>query len=195
MTEFTDEVPRRRKRPFLRGALLGFVLGAAVASGVFGLVLHEMQQRHRAELAAVGIKIDPAGLLEAALGKSDPNRSRVTSGADESKILEIGKAFVADLEYHRFVSAYRSTTAAYQMQTPRKMFDEMIEKFPGIRRMNEAVVRDCKVRKGSDGKGYEFYCTAKDNQDLSLINFSLVLLQENGDWKVNELEITAEKKP
>jgi hypothetical protein len=44
--------------------LAGVVVGAAVASGVFWFVMHQQEQRHQAELAAVAAgTVNPAGLL------------------------------------------------------------------------------------------------------------------------------------
>jgi hypothetical protein len=201
-------------------ALGGLAVGGALVSGILLFVLNEQRKRYQAEVETLQAEVERLTLpqtaadglarlatsgLNAVVGSSAPG-SQPQVDSEEAKALEFGKAFVADLENNRLASAYRSTSASFQKQTERKAFDEMIAKNPGIRNLaSDPTTREHKVRKSSDGEGYEFYCTARDLGGHSgqprvaigfgvgkLLNIALMLTQENGALKVAELEITPE---
>lgn len=153
----------------------------------------------RAEAAAAQAEL---AKLKAAM--NPPHKAQ----SEETEVLECGIGFVADVEQNRLASAYRSTSAAYQKQVERKVFDAMIEKH-GIKPLETITHRQHKVTKLPGGKGYEFYCTARElnarefggPRALNLndpgvgprVNFALTISSENGAWKISTLEITVEK--
>ena len=122
---------------------------------------------------------------------------KTAKSGEEEAVLEAGKSLVADLESNRLSAAYKSTTADYQKQTDRKTFDEMIRTVPGVRHLSTvSSFREQKARKAPDGKSWEFYFTGQDmNQSAgkNTVNVAATFVQEADAWRVQELEITADK--
>jgi cell division protein FtsB len=113
---------------------------------------------------------------------------------EEEKVKQLGKEFVEDLEKDRVASAFRSTSAAFQKRTERKAFDEMVEKSAELKGLIQVEqFRQQKVKKLSGDKGYEYYFTGQTFQTSKLVNISLVLINDSGEWKVDDVEIRVAK--
>lgn len=199
--------------------LVGLILGGAAASGGFLVYNQQKQSAFEAQIADLEAKLaaklpgDPGKLLNAALGQVGnfgglipnvnlPGAPQPAAPAvplvvsDEIKVDELGKGFIADLESNRVLSAYKTMSDDYQKKTERKDFDALIAKFPGLRRMNSSSYpREQKIRKHND-KSWEFYFTGRDAQGAfgkNLVNLALTISKDGDEWRINELEITAEK--
>ncbi len=199
--------------------LVGLILGGAAASGGFLVYNQQKQRTVEAQVADLEAKLaakfpaDPGKLLNAALDQVGnfgglipvgnlPGAARPAAPAvpvvvsDEIKVDEIGKGFIGDLESNRFLSAYKTMSDAYQKKTERKDFDALIAKFPGLRRMNSSSYpREQKIRKHTD-KSWEFYFTGRDAQGAigkNLVNLALTITKDGDEWRIHELEISAEK--
>jgi len=204
MSEPTTSSASPEKTSWLLNGLVGLLIGAALTSGVFLILMRRQEARHQEQLAALRPKsIDLVNMLNSALGNSTdkaPQTAAATpADAEAAKVLAFGKAFVADLENDRLASAYRTTTATYQAKQQRKEFDEMVHKIVGVRRLiQQESDRESKVRKQADGTGHEFYFTGHDYQasgQNNRINLALVIVPEKDGFRVSELELTAEKGP
>jgi hypothetical protein len=124
---------------------------------------------------------------------------------EEMQVLDFGKTFVGDLEQNRLTSAYRLTSAEYQQEVERQKFDELVEKLPGLKRLENMQHRQSKVRKSADGKQWEYYCTAREIDPNQLsgadpglgprINFAINIAKLDNGWQVTALEILREKTP
>lgn len=200
--------------------ILFFLIGLAFGGGAAGagfLVYNQQQQRaFEAQVAELQVKAAaqmPGKLLDAAINELGGNLGGLGLGgnpqiaprvvapaaapvvvSEEVKVNEIGKGFVADLENNRVAAAYRSMSDGFQKKTERKDFDALVAKFPGLRRLS-AFSREQKTRKNND-KSWEFYFTSQDTQGFvgkNLVNLALTIAKDGDEWRIDELEITAEK--
>jgi hypothetical protein len=182
--------------PILAG-LFGLALGAAVAGGVFWLLMERQRTRHAAELAEANLALRPLNIGEVPNLMPNPNVPIFDMrGDDESKVRKFGTDFVEDLENNRMQSAYRSMTPDFQMKNKREDFDAMIAENPSVRSLS-GVDRSEKVRKGADGQSYEYYLTAVERSDdgrRSKVNFALTIVKVNDEWRIAEWEIVADSK-
>jgi hypothetical protein len=114
---------------------------------------------------------------------------------EEEKVKQVGKEFVVDLEKDRVASAYRSTSTSFQKRTERKAFDELVEKYPQVRDLAQADSwRQEKIKKLSNKKGYEYYFTTYISTSATkTFNLTLTMVDEGGEWKVDDLEIRVAK--
>jgi hypothetical protein len=175
-------------RSWLLLALLfvgGLILGGGIASGVFLYLMHEQQLEHETALAALGV----ADNFNPLRGGSSPKAHR-----EEEAVKEIGKGFVADLEKNRLASAYRTTTGKYQGKIPRKEFDALVAKYPALRNLDSSTFsREYKASKMAGGTQYGFYFTGRVNSARNeLLNVALILVQVDGDWRVDDVEVAIE---
>jgi hypothetical protein len=182
--------------------VIGLVVGAAAASG--GFILY-MQQQSRAQAAALAA--NPGMLVKDMMNQLPANplnaiapviRPNAAASDEEAKILELGKEFISDLETNRLASAYRTMTGIYQHNVDRAAFDANILKVPGLRRLNAVNgARDQKVRKNAEEKSYRYYFTGRDMiapAGKEMVNVSLTWVKDGNDWRVTDMEITAENK-
>jgi hypothetical protein len=129
-----------------------------------------------------------------------PGAKEAKPAPEEEKVKQAGKGFVEDLEKDRLASAYRATTAAYQKRTERKAFDELVEKSPEVRSLSTfEQSRQEKVRRVAADKDYEYYFTGlhlgtgPHLGNNRLVNIALKLVEEGGEWKVDDVEIRVGK--
>jgi hypothetical protein len=191
MSDVTRTPNRGPIVPVLFG-LAGLFIGAAIASGIFWILMLRQQARHDAQLVAVMAPLNNAGdIVRSGVPMFDMRES------DESKVQKSGTEFVEDLENNRLPSAYRSMTPAFQMKTDRQAFDTRIAEYPMVRNLLYGD-RTTKVKRGADGQSYEYYMTATErNADSSKnkVNFFLSIVRVNDEWRVAEFEIIADSKP
>jgi len=197
--------------------LVGMVIGGVVASAVFLLLMHRQQQDHIDEIAAlklaadevVGLKaivgqnlLNPFGANDPAKGngnKPTPEQKKSDSKytPDEQKIVDLCQDLVRDFEKNRMSSVYRLTSATYQKQTDRKMFDAKFAKdqmfLQGLTQLEKD--RDHKLTKLSGDKGYDFYFTARNPSYVNqpLVNFTFTMIQENGEWRIDDVELSVNR--
>jgi hypothetical protein len=185
--------------PCLLGTLAGLLVGGGIASGIFLLLMNEQQRKYEEALAAAGLdplkfaKMDPGEI--AGPGKNSRGKQGgKTYTADEQKILEIGKELVHDLEKNRITSVYRSISPAFQLKMQREAFEEMVNKVPTLKHLeqNEAS-REYKLKNLKNDQ-YEFYFTAEEKASSRLVNVFFLLQEISGEWKVSEVEITRDEK-
>jgi hypothetical protein len=114
---------------------------------------------------------------------------------EEEKVKQVGKEFVEDLEKDRVASAYRSTSTPFQKRTERKAFDELVEKYPQVRELAQVEGwRQEKTKKLPNKKGYEYYFTTyMVSAPTKTFNVTLTIVDEGGEWKVDDLEIRVAK--
>jgi hypothetical protein len=188
--------PQNNRKLILYSSLAGLVAGAALASALFLFLMNEQEKRHQEALklaAQVGnpVPLNMSGLPPQGGGKA----ARKNVSPEEKKVLEIGKELVRDLEKERLASVYRATTTAYRQRTDRKAFEEGIKKVPSLKRLIQMEdKREYKVKKLQGDKGYEFYFTVEEMDTTKLVNILLVLVPENGEWRISELEISRDKQ-
>jgi hypothetical protein len=131
----------------------------------------------------------------AALGGSPttgPGKPKLTD--EEAKVTLAANEFVADLEKGRLASAYLSTSGAYQKRTARKAFDELMEAQPILKKLVEIEPwREHKIKKLPKGKAYEYYLTCAELGGSNVLNMTLRLIDEEGEWKVDEIGIKVTK--
>lgn len=194
-----NSIPPRRMHPTIPFTL-GFLTAAAIAAVLYLVLIDQERDRILIDLKALQQGANPQDLLKGVVGdiQLPAPGVKLTLGTPESKVMEVGKEFVKDIENNRLASAFRTLSSAYQAKLDRQKFDEMIAKVPQVRRLSSSIPsRDCKVRKLGEGKAYDFFFTGRDNYAESgkdLVNFALTFTQENGEWRVEEMEITAEGK-
>jgi cell division protein FtsB len=127
-----------------------------------------------------------------------PRKPKLTD--EEEKVTLTANEFVADLEKGRLASAYLLTSGAYQKRTARKAFDELIEAQPILKKLAKTEhLREHKIKKLPKGKGYEYYLTSAELGNGSplgpnVLNLTLRLIDEEGEWKVDEIEIRVTKR-
>ena len=180
----------------LKGLLvvIGMAVGGAIASGVFLWLMHKQEQQHAAEIAVL------AGNRRAGPDESAPKRNENKYTPEEKKIVELCLDLVKDFEKNRLSSIYRNTTAAYQNKTERKIFDERFAIYQRTlqRLLPAESERDYKLTKLSGDKGYDFYFTGKERGDFnggaSVVNITFTMVQEQAEWRIDEVEITTAQR-
>jgi hypothetical protein len=111
-------------------------------------------------------------------------------GSIEDKIRKLGDDCVEDLRADRLLSVYRLTTKTYQQKMPREQFDEMVHKVAKLRNISTATtLHESKVRKGPDGKGFEYYCTANQINVTGVVNIALTFVESDDEWRIDEIEL------
>lgn len=184
MLEQAPRPPVRRLPSFLLGALVGFLVGGGVASAVWFFILVGEMYADRL----------PVGNAHAVIGDNKSIAQDVQTAGDE---------FVNDLNHKRLLGAYRMTTDDYQTRFGRDDFERrVVQQHPEIFQWPQSGGKEIKVRpKSSDGKQYEYYSTAPHTSlgavtpvTTKRINISLVLVQQNGAWKVSDLEIDSDPR-
>jgi hypothetical protein len=186
------------KPSFLAGLVIGAVLIGAVATVYRQREMQRMAEMERmaaGEVAAPGLDPAKAGLnlVDGVLGQTTRTKASPESEAEQVKAL--GDATVDDLRQDRLLSVYRLTTRAYRDKMPRDQFEEMVHKVTGLRQAAQAASqRETKVRKATEGPGYEYYCTAQKAPFAGVVNFAFTFVPgDNGDWRIDELEVSEVK--
>jgi len=122
----------------------------------------------------------PKGLMAT---DSNPSPIRI-----EAILKKLGDDCMEDLRQDRVTSVYRLTTKAYQQETTREQFEEMVHKVAKVRMVNSGQP-ESKVRKAPDGKSYEYYCTSQTSNATGAVNLALIFVEADGDWRIGEFEL------
>jgi hypothetical protein len=155
------------------------------------------------EAENIAIKKEIAELKKqlTALGGSPATGPRKPKFTDEEeKVTLTANQFVADLEKGRLASAYLSTSGAYQKRTARKAFDELMEAQPILKKLvTTEPWSEHKIKKLPKGKAYNYYLTSPELGSggplgPNVLNMTLRLIDEEGEWKVDEIEIRVTKR-
>lgn len=193
------ELPKQRRGFSLLSFLIGLVLGGGIASGIFTYLLIDLQAQH-----ALALQQEAVGLLDKGVhiahdlsGQGAGVKTKAGATALEEQITEIGKAFVEDLERHRLLKVYRSTTEAFQKKMPEPMFMALVEKYPTLRQMDTIQsTREYRVRKLPQDKGYEFYFTGQERNmfPVQYVNIALTLEKAGDEWLIGDLQVARSAK-
>lgn len=116
--------------------------------------------------------------------RKDSSQKPPAPNTEDDKVKKVVENFLEDLQKGRLTSAYRDTSAAFQKQTDRKAFDELIQKQHGITNPPQS---EYKCRKLSKDGGFEVYVTSLVPFVVPY-NLTVRLIEEEGVWKVNEWE-------
>ena len=181
---------------FLTGLLVGAGLVAAAA-----FVFHEREQRQLAlEAEHQAAEVAPAqaavAFLENGLAQAAPAAGRTVpaKAGEVEQVKALGDATVDDLRQGRLLSAYRLTTLEFRAKTTKEAFDEMVRKANNVRNIYPNVgSRDTKVRKATDGPGYEYYCTSSGPNFSGVVNFAFVFVPLDGDWRIDQFHVDQDK--
>jgi hypothetical protein len=170
--------------------MLGLMFGVAAGGiGVYVWQQREMQRRS-ARVEADAAKEIQAGRELAGAILTPVTNSPNSSASIDDKIRKLGDDCVEDLRVDRLLSVYRLTTHAYQQRMPREQFDEMVHKVAKLRNISTAAtLRESKVRKGPDGKRFEYYCTAHQINATAVVNIALTFVDSDGEWRIDEIEL------
>jgi len=174
--------------------MLGLIFGVAAGGiGVYVWQQREMQ-RQAAHIEAEAAKALQAGHELASAIMTPVTNSPNSPGSIEDKIRKLGDDCVEDLRVDRLLSVYRLTTQSYQQKMPREQFDEMVHKVAKLRNISTAsTLRESKVRRGPDGKTFEYYCTAQQINATAVVNVALTFVDSDGEWRIDEIELRQDK--
>ena len=97
-----------------------------------------------------------------------------------------------DLRQGRLLAVYRLTTKEYQAGMKQEDFDKMIA---GVQHLSSIYAnpqqRESKVRKASDGDGYEYYCSSPPAANAGNVVFSFIFVPgEHGAWRISDVQVT-----
>jgi cell division protein FtsB len=189
--------------------------GVVAVGLLFVLAVPSSAQERQDDVAALKARVDKLEAENTAIKKeiaevkkqltalggspaTGPRKPKLTD--EEEKVTLTANEFVADLEKGRLASAYLSTSDTYQKRTARKAFDELVEAQPILKKLAKTEhLREHKIKKLPKGKAYEYYLTSAElgNGDAlgpNLLNMTLRLIDEEGEWKVDEIEIKVTKR-
>jgi len=178
---------RPRRFSFL-AFFLGVLLGGGIASAVFTFVLIEQQARMHHEVSEAAHRLGLKGIHVA----GNLIDIKTEGDASQQSVLDAGKAFVDDLEKHRLLKVYRSTTEEFQKKTPQDMFTAYVEKYPTLRQM-QSFSREQKIRTLPKNKGHEYYFTGLEAGG-GFFNIALTLTEGDGEWLIDDLQFSRSTK-
>jgi hypothetical protein len=119
---------------------------------------------------------------------------RTPTGSEAAQVKALGDATVDDLRQGRLLSAYRLTTKAYREKVPREKFEEMVRQRSSVHSvLTNPAQRETKVRRATEGVGYEYYCTSSRTNAAGLVNFAFTFVPADGGWRIEELDISEVK--
>ena len=96
---------------------------------------------------------------------------------------EAAEAFLRALRQNDFDRAYQATSKAYRERTSRKALEEYVAQRPAIRSLNAMLMPQ---GPGFGSKRVTF--TFTDAAAGRLVNVRLVVVDEDGSWKIDDLE-------
>ena len=96
---------------------------------------------------------------------------------------DTAETFLRELRRNDYDRAYALTSTAYRAQTSRKALEEYMAQWPAIRSSN-AVLMPQNPGLGSKRVTFKF----SDAASGRLVNVRLVVVDEDGSWKIDDLE-------
>jgi hypothetical protein len=178
--------------PFLAGLVVG---GGVVAAAGLTYVQREraIAQKAIADAATIGqanraVQDFVSGTLSLAGG--GPAGS-APAASDADKVKALGDESVEDLRQSRLLAVYKLTTADYKNRVKREEFDKMMAEVSNVRHIFPiAQQRESKVRKATDGDGFEYYCSSGGNGFTGNVVFAFVFVPgDNNTWRIGQLEV------
>jgi len=187
----------------------GFILGAAlVGAGATFLINKDLScavaagADAEAALARAATEIPNAGQLLNNLaggqlpglsGTATPPTVAPPAQTDAAKIKALGDEAVEDLRQGQVLAVYRLTTKEYQNGKKREDFEKSIVEVPNLSNIHGgafAHLRESKVRKATEGDGYEYYCTASGSNISGNVVFSFIFVPgDNNSWRISDVQV------
>jgi cell division protein FtsB len=151
-------------------------------------------EKLEAENAAIKKELADLKAQVTTLRKSPSKSPNLTEAKQLEQAIE---AFRGDLIKDRLTSAYNFLSARRQKRMDRKAFNAFIKKHPLLKaRLFLTEYKFRKLPKEVAANGYECYVLCSGGTADPVLNMTLRLVQEGGDWKLDEfVEIKEKKRP
>jgi hypothetical protein len=169
----------------------------------------------KAEAAAAKAEL---ALLKAQLAKDQSDENKVMDIGKE--FIQLLRANRSDKAYQLTSASFQKKM--YPLGLPEapelRKSDPLLTKYPAIMRLEGIQHRQHKLKKSSDGRTYEYFCHAREIDATTLalmknyvpaygvdtietyaepgkgpwVEFTVTIIQENGAWRVDKLEVDKE---
>jgi hypothetical protein len=96
-------------------------------------------------------------------------------------------AFINDLSSGQVDAAYNRTSSAFKSRMNAQQFQAFIDRFPALRKQTSRSTQGFNINQTPQGLQGVIKTTVLGPNDS--LSFTLVLVEENGAWKINDMTV------